>query len=157
MHSLAISWADLWPELKCHILWPGCQGCPVHPWSLAIENFRLVQTNLMFWMKLASRADEAPTFETGFVGHGLRCQKKVSKTQCCSTLFFSWWKWKWPTCTRGGPINANMCVFLNKTPCFSPKCLKTARFWPLFGSCLLLATSLITACGRKKYAVPRNF
>ena len=42
----------------------------------------------MFSEKLASRADETPTFELSFSGLKLAGQKKVSKTQGFSMFFF---------------------------------------------------------------------
>ena len=43
----------------------------------------------MFLKKLASRADETPTFELGFSVHELGGQKKVSKTQGFSMFFLA--------------------------------------------------------------------
>ena len=42
----------------------------------------------MFWKKLASRADETPSYELSFAGHELGCQKKSSKTQGFFNVFW---------------------------------------------------------------------
>ncbi len=42
----------------------------------------------MFWKKLASRADETPSYELSFAGHELGCLKKVQKLKVFSMFFW---------------------------------------------------------------------
>ena len=53
-----------------------------------IEKYAPVQAKRYVLEKKISRADETPTFESGFVGRKLGRQQKVSKTQCCFSMFF---------------------------------------------------------------------
>ena len=43
----------------------------------------------MFWKKLASRADETPTYELGFAGHELDDQKQRLETRGVLMFFFA--------------------------------------------------------------------
>ena len=97
----------------------------------------------MFWNKLASRADETPTYELGFAGHKLGCQKKSSKTQGFSMIFLA------ARNVCGHPWSPmalktlKTSIFLSKTICFDEKLKKTQRFFIVLGSRLASKSCLL--------------
>ena len=97
----------------------------------------------MFWNKLASRADETPTYELGFAGHKLGCQKKSSKTQGFSMIFLA------ARNVCGHPWSPmalktfKTSIFLSKTICSDEKIKKTQRFFIVLGSRLASKSCLL--------------
>ena len=88
----------------------------------------------MFWKKLASRADETPSYELSFAGHELGCQKQSSKTQGFFNVFFGCSKLMWSSRVPNGPSNSKTSTFPSKTMSLNQKSSKTQAFSLLYGT-----------------------
>ena len=90
----------------------------------------------MFSKKLASRADETPTFGSAFSDDGLGCKTKTSKTQCFSMFFLRLQKLDDHTGPEEGITNAKHQFYLTNRKILMQEARKLNTFHYFLGHCL---------------------
>ena len=122
---------DLWVGILAEALLPHFMAWASGPttedyWQL--KTFVSCGRNVMFSKKLVSRADETPTFGSGFSCHELWRQKNISKTQGFSMFFLAPRNVTDNIGLKESPENEKSLLFLIKRLLFNQKSRKSNAF-----------------------------